>query len=164
MFIQCKLHRPGGSKIAFGKGRDAVTYHFKPVDSKADHNDIRIPHVAEVNDKEHIGKLLGITEAYEVYDGTAPQAAAEPAAASTGKKDRAELEAKLRAEIEAKVRAEYEAKAAAGAGSTSSAGDPKAADIETMSRKALIAAVQKKTGKKPHPSTSDKKLREVLAG
>jgi hypothetical protein len=43
---------------------------------------------------------------------------------------------------------------------TDGAGDPE----PKLSKAELIAAVEAKTGKKPHPSTSEKKLRELLAG
>lgn len=167
MLIACKLHRPGGSKIVFGKGREAITYHFKPADSKADHADPRIDHVAEVTDKAHISRLLAIPEAYEVADGQPGVVAAAPKTdAGTSSKDRAALEAQLREEIEAKVRAEFEAKAKAAAKDAAPGGEAEDATndaaIEKMTRKQLLAAVAKKAGKKPHPSTSDAKLREML--
>lgn len=42
-------------------------------------------------------------------------------------------------------------------------GASKVVNPEKMSKKELIAAVTKKTGRKPHLSTSEKKLRELLA-
>lgn len=52
MKIECLLIRPGGSKIDL----DGKTYHFKP---QADGS-----HVADVTDKDHARRLLGITEGF----------------------------------------------------------------------------------------------------
>ena len=57
MKIRCKLERAGGSHVTIG-GKE---YHFKPQGPGG-------PHIAEVTDKEHIGRLLSITEGYEVHD------------------------------------------------------------------------------------------------
>ena len=57
MKIRCKQNREGGTKIDL----DGIDYHFVP-DKNGDH-------VAEVTDKKHIGRLLSITEGYEMADG-----------------------------------------------------------------------------------------------
>lgn len=58
MMIRCTLERKGGTVVDI----DDDTYHFKPqINSKG-------AHVAEVTNPKHIGRFLGITEAYEVSE------------------------------------------------------------------------------------------------
>ena len=71
MKIVCKLQRPDGTKVEFGK----TVYHFK-----ADKNG---EHVCEVTDKNHIQILLNVPEAY------APQGQVEPEPVDTGVEDEA---------------------------------------------------------------------------
>lgn len=71
MKIVCKLQRPDGTKVEFGK----TVYHFK-----ADKNG---EHVCEVTDKNHIQLLLNVPEAY------APQGQAEPEPVDTSAEDEA---------------------------------------------------------------------------
>lgn len=71
MKIVCKLQRPDGTKVEFGK----TVYHFK-----ADKNG---EHVCEVTDKNHIQILLNVPEAY------APQGQAEPDPVDTSAEDEA---------------------------------------------------------------------------
>lgn len=68
MLIECKLKRPGGSKIDI----DGAVYHFKPkTDGPGD------PHVCDVTDKLHAQRFLGIAEAY-CLPGDAPAPKHEP--------------------------------------------------------------------------------------
>lgn len=62
MKIACKLIREGGTKVEFG----SKVYHFKP------DPEFGGKHVADVSDKEHVGRLLSISEAYEMADNDAP--------------------------------------------------------------------------------------------
>lgn len=62
MMIRCTLIRKGGTVVTI----DDEIYHFKP------HMDSQGHHVAEVTNTKHIGRLLGITEAYEVSDLPSP--------------------------------------------------------------------------------------------
>lgn len=71
MKIVCKLQRPDGTKVEFGK----TVYHFK-----ADKNG---EHVCEVTDKNHIQLLLNVPEAY------APQGQVEPDPVDTSVEDEA---------------------------------------------------------------------------
>jgi hypothetical protein len=64
MDIECRLRRPGGSKIEIGN----TEYHFKPLSDGA--------HVAAVADEQHQDRLLGIPEAYKLYRGKATGAPA----------------------------------------------------------------------------------------
>ena len=64
MLIRSKIIRAKGTRVQFGKGRDQVEYHFKPQDPKRPLDD----HVCDITDKEHIARLLSITEGYEVHD------------------------------------------------------------------------------------------------
>jgi hypothetical protein len=55
--IECKQHRPGGTKIEL----DKTEYHFQPLADGA--------HVAAVADDAHVARLLSIPEAYKLYRG-----------------------------------------------------------------------------------------------
>lgn len=59
MKIECTIKRKGGSYVELERD----TYHFAPQEDGA--------HVAEVEKKTHIGILLAIREAYQIYDGNA---------------------------------------------------------------------------------------------
>lgn len=52
--IECKLHRPGGSKVDIG----GTEYHFKPDDVGQ--------HVCLIEDVDHRDRLLSIPEAYRL--------------------------------------------------------------------------------------------------
>lgn len=68
------IERVGGSRVSIGD----VEYHFKPTYPGG-------PHVAEVTDKAHIGRLLGIAEGYEVADDEeAADLPAPPSGSSLG--------------------------------------------------------------------------------
>lgn len=140
MLIKCKLHRPGGTRIHFGTGKERVEYHFKPRDKNAKDDDPRVDHVADVNNKEHIGRLLGIAEGYEVDDSEVTAPSAKPASERI-------------AAVAAETLAASEPVPPAGASS----------DISKMDRKQLLAAVEKKLGKRPNPATSTAKLKSILA-
>lgn len=64
--IQCLLRRKGGTQVTFGNNvATQTTYHFKPIDPEVDQS----PHVCNVENKEHVSRLLSITESYRIYDG-----------------------------------------------------------------------------------------------
>lgn len=86
MKIECKLKRQDGSKIDLG-GKE---YHFAPGADGA--------HVADVEDDDHIARLLSIPEAYRIYKDAAPAAKPED-----DQSDDADLRADLAAEYEVKL-------------------------------------------------------------
>ena len=98
MIIRSKIERAKGSVITIGD----TTYHFKP--RAADGH-----HVAEVTNKEHLGRFLSITEGYELADEYETKASTEPLASppTEGEKASAELEAKLNAMSESDLIATY---------------------------------------------------------
>jgi hypothetical protein len=151
-----------GTDIILGKGKSRVTLPFRPFDEKKPDRD----HVCDVAD-EHVGTLLAIKEGFEIHPSVANTAAAKAAAsqaaataassaegqpASAADLSDDELEAELERRRAAKETS-VEAQDGEGAGK---------GDVE-LSRAELLAAVEKKTGKKPNPATSTKKLKELLA-
>ena len=63
--VQCLLKRKGGTRVSFGHhAATQTTYHFLPIG-----NDENSPHVAIVNDEEHLAALLAIPEGYRLYRG-----------------------------------------------------------------------------------------------
>lgn len=56
MKIECILKRPGGTRADIG----GIEYHFAPQADGA--------HVAEVADKAHVQRFLGIADAYRIYE------------------------------------------------------------------------------------------------
>ena len=137
MLIRCKLIRAGGSQITLGKGKDERLYHFKPFDPKKPGED----HVCDVADQKDIATFLAISEGYEIHP-------AEIASRVVPTKGSAPTPAKTTTATEPGAPAQKGGEASA----------PKA-----LSKEELIAAVTKKTGKKPHLSTSVKKLEALLA-
>lgn len=189
MLIRSKLHRNGGSKVHFGSGKERREYHFLPLHPKAAHDDNRIDHVADVTNKEDLAKLLTIPEGYEIYDqDDAPVAQPAPRTTVTGDShgssgsDRAGVQ--LDKSVHDAIAAVDPTKAfifvqdgdvvkvmPIDLGRTAPAADAKtsvkkAAKVpsEKDERAELVRQVTEKTGRKPHPSTSVKKLRETLAG
>lgn len=67
MLIECLRHRPGGSVIDL----DGALYHFRP--------DAQGRHVAEVEARAHISRLLAIPEGYRPADEPPASAAPPPA-------------------------------------------------------------------------------------
>lgn len=65
MKVQCLIQRKGGTQISFGNNPlTAKTYHFLPIDDKPN-----APHVAVVDDEEHLSALLAVPEGYRLYLG-----------------------------------------------------------------------------------------------
>lgn len=61
--IECLIKRRGGSEVTFGKNAATqVKYHFKPVDAANPDS----PHVCEIDNDEHISRLLSI-QGYRIY-------------------------------------------------------------------------------------------------
>lgn len=122
-----------GSDVLLGKGKDQRTLEFRPLDPKKPEQD----HVCDVSSPEDLATLLAIPSGFEVHPSAlaAPRKAA--AKAST---------------------------ASAAASSSASSGEGQAGKgVDELSREELLAAVAKKTGKKPSPATSTKKLKALLA-
>jgi len=65
MLIECLLKRVGGSDISFGQNvLRQVVYKFRPVDEK----DNTSPHLCDIDNKDHINRLLSIRpKAYVEY-------------------------------------------------------------------------------------------------
>lgn len=59
MRIECTIVREGGSFVDI----DGVDYHFKPLTGERNS-----PHVAEVEDEDHIARFLAIREGYRIYN------------------------------------------------------------------------------------------------
>lgn len=139
MLIKSKLHRNGGTPITFGKGREAVHYHFKPADPKAKLDDITVDHVCDVTDPAHLAKLLAIPEGYEVHES---EIKGKKAAAKTP---------------DPEPDADDHSDASSNAGNADDA-----VDYSDKSAKDLAALVKAKTGKAPKPGTSKAKMIETL--
>lgn len=60
MKIICKQRRASGTRVTL----DGETYHFKPQSKASD-----APHVAEVDNDEHVQRLLAITEGFAPAEG-----------------------------------------------------------------------------------------------
>lgn len=157
-----------GTDIPFGKGKSRVVLEFRPrVADKPDRD-----HVCDVKDPELLARLLAIREGFEVHPSVkdTPEAkaalkraeSATPVASSgVASFSDDELEAELERRAAAKAKPASEAVATEeDAGDQAGGGD----EQPKLSKAELVAAVEAKTGKKPHPSTSEKKLRELLAG
>jgi hypothetical protein len=93
-----------------------------------------VDHVCDVTDKADVAKLLANPAGFEIHDSVMPARAPEKPAASTE-----------------------------GALPPAAGGNGAASSYDAMSTAELRAAVAEKTGKKPHASTSKKKLLELLA-
>ena len=164
-----------GTDVELGKGKDRVTLRFRPLDKSKPHLD----HVCEVENPEHVAQLLAIPSGFEIHpsqlgsdsvgsqDKVANRGSGEqkePSAGASSLSD-AELEAELARRRTAKPQGVSGAVAAAAG--TASAGEPSENGGDSkaeLSKNEPTAAVTKKTGKKPHQSTSVKKLQELLAG
>ncbi|MCR9276249.1 MULTISPECIES: hypothetical protein [unclassified Mameliella] len=71
MLIRCKIERRAGTQVSL----DDTTYNFQPIDPDKP----RSPHVALVENEEHIARLLSISEAYVFFKADASQPAQDPA-------------------------------------------------------------------------------------
>lgn len=134
MKIECKLKREGGSHIDFG----SVVYHFAP--------DKNGSHVAEVTDKDHIGRLLSINEAYQIADDDAPA----PKTKSVPVKEESQ-------------------KAESDTGGDDDTGDDEGGESDEEAQAAatvragLVADYLKAFGKNPHHKLTDDSIRAKLA-
>ena len=117
-----------GSDIILGKGKNAVTLRFRPLNPERPTQD----HCCEVEDPQHIAALLAIPSGFELHPSEVKKGKKAPA--PSGEKEE---------------------------GDEGSEGDGDASP-DDMSRAELLAAVEKKTGKKPNPATATAKLRELL--
>lgn len=71
MLIRCKIERRAGTQVSL----DDTTYNFQPLEPDTP----RSPHVAKVDNEEHIARLLSISEAYVFFKAEAPQTVQETA-------------------------------------------------------------------------------------
>ena len=134
MLIRSKLFRPGGTRVALGKGRDARHYHFKPVLGSQKDDDPQHEHVCDVTNADDVATLVAIKEGYEIHpseiSGEAKGKASAPAAAAT----------------------------------TEAASSPPAPQkpYASLNKPELLKRVAERTGKQPHGSTARSKLIEQL--
>lgn len=70
MMIRCKILRVKGKKIGSEVLIGQTNYFFKPIDAGDPHS----PHVALVENEEHIACFLSSPEAYSYYSGDMPDA------------------------------------------------------------------------------------------
>lgn len=70
MLIESKIRRLAGTRVDFG----TATYHFRP--------DALGRHVANVDDEDHLSRLLSITEGFRVAAPVAAEAPVQPAPAA----------------------------------------------------------------------------------
>ena len=146
MLIRCKSIRKlpptAGNSEVFGSNIDLTpkgettkkVLQFRPLDPKSPDAD----HVCDVNDADDIATLLAIREGFEVHPSALGKTVAKAALESGTATPPAQV----------------------GAGDAK-APPPPAEDTRTQ--KELLGAVAAKTGKKPSPATSRKKLLELLA-
>lgn len=155
MLIECKLKRQGGSHITM---KDGTVYHFAP--------DKTGKHVCDVRNKEHVARLLSISEGYEVVMDE-PLTVAAPSAplgglskappAPTGgseNDDTGEPTTELTGDTETQPTTE-----------TSPANEPTGATIDSyahLERDELARLVTERTGQAPHHKTGKEKLVAVL--
>lgn len=129
-----------GTDVVLGKGANQRTLSFRPLDPKQPDRD----HVCDVTDPQDIARLLAIPEGYEVHESELASRVREPAPA----------------------KAEETGDAAGAERAEQKSGNGKALAwymAPDVDKEKLLAAVAEKTGRKPHPSTSIKKLQEMLA-
>lgn len=155
-----------GTDIILGKGKKAIALAFRPMDENKNDRE----HVCDVNDADHVATLLAIKEGFEIHPSELKTAAGKAAVAAAEKAAAVEKggggvdvlsDDELEAELERRRAAKAEAKA--GEGEKKDPASTETPDVEKMDRDELVAAVKAKTGKAPNPSTSVKKLKEMLA-
>lgn len=138
MLIRSKLIRTGGSEITLGKGKDdRRLYHFKPRDPRKPDED----HVCDVNDQKDIATFLAIEEGYEIHPSEVASRVKEDEDAPSPKP---------------KKPTTLRESTAAGQDGDASKAKP------ALTRAQLFDAVAKKTGKRPHATTSTAKLQAIL--
>lgn len=147
MLIRSKLHRPGGTRVDLGKGKDTRRYHFKPIDPKHPDDDPQVDHVVDVSHPDDVATFLAIKEGYEVHPSELAKPAAKTAAAQAEQTSDAALAS---AQASADAAAAPVAKAA------------KAKNYKAMGKPDLIKLVAQRTGKAPHGTTRVEKLIEQL--
>jgi hypothetical protein len=155
-----------GTDIILGKKKsEQVTLPFRP--RNPDFPDRE--HVCEVTDAAHVAQLLAIPEGFEVHPDAMKTAEGKAAvAAATKAKAKSDGDP---LDVTSLSDAELEAELARRKGAPK-AGDVDADDetdttvippeVDKMTRPELLAAAEKKLGKKPNPATSTKKLKELL--
>lgn len=136
------------------KGGPRNVHEFRPLNPAKPDED----HVCDVSDPDDVAQLLAIKEGYEIH----------PTVLKPGAAKKVEITTTASAAAASGIQT---------AGDKTETGDQKTGEVANASKThtgdtnapgpltkdELIAAVAKKTGKKPHPSTSVKKLQEMLA-
>lgn len=151
-----------GTDVPLGTGKKQRTLEFRPLDPQRPEHD----HVCNVTDKDDIATLLAIPSGFEIHESQVGTTEAKLAQAASTAPDLSRVsDAELEAELERRglSRARSSADTKPELPADKDAGDPPPAPPADMTRAELVAAVAKKTGKKPNPSTSVKKLKEMLA-
>jgi hypothetical protein len=155
-----------GTDIILGKKKsEQVTLPFRP--RNPDFPDRE--HVCDVTDAAHVAQLLAIPEGFEVHPDAmktpAGKAAAAAATKAKAKSDGDPLD--VTSLSDAELEAELARRKAAVKSDDVEADDPADTtvippEVDKMTRPELLAAAEKKLGKKPNPATSTKKLKELL--
>ena len=155
MLLRIKQVRAGGTRVELGKGKGKRVYHFKPMHPQKPDEE----HVCDINEQEDIATLLAIKEGYEIHASELKGARVKPAAATDPKSnpeaDPAPADKPLAGDA-------ADAADAADADKGKATGGSPAPDYTKMDKPELLKRVEKKTGKKPHPSTGTAKLIAAL--
>jgi len=133
MLIKSKLFRPGGTRVALGKGKDARHYHFKPLLGHKD-DDPQHDHVCDITNVDDVATLVAIKEGYEIHPS----------------------------EIVGKSKAKAPAQAAEETTTAASSPPAPKKPYSSLNKPELLKLVGERTGKQPHGSTARSKLIEQL--
>jgi hypothetical protein len=133
MLIRSKLYRPGGTRVALGKGKDARHYHFKALLGHKD-DDPQHEHVCDITNADDVATLVAIKEGYEIHPS----------------------------EISSKVKAKAPAPAKVTTSATESSPPAPKKPYASLNKPELLKLVGERTGKQPHGSTARSKLIEQL--
>lgn len=137
MKIECRLIREGGTKVEFGP----TVYHFKPDPAFGGR------HIADVNDEDHISRLLSISEAYKMVKTGTPAPVEPPK-----NKPPVEPPAPPSPRVEPSAQTEGDAdESGDGDGGQTGGGDKQteADGLDAMDRAALVDLYQARFGSAP---------------
>lgn len=134
MLIRTKLFRPGGTRVALGKGKDARNYHFKPMLGSQKDDDPQHEHVCDITNVDDVATLVAIKEGYEIHPS----------------------------EISGKEKGKAPAPAAAETTAAATTPPPPKKPYSSLNKPELLKLVAERTGKQPHGSAARSKLIEQL--
>lgn len=160
MKIESIIRRKGGTVVTLG----GATYEFKPDESGR--------HVAEIDNIEHLGRLLDIKEGYRVAEGEAPLPAQKLNTEKTDTntlapvhnpdagnpvKDESEGEQDSKQADETADEGQQEGEQVEG-----EAGDDE--EPQELDREALAVQFEEKFGRRPHNRWSAERIQQELQG